>query len=386
MRVIWTDPVTGRRAYVVIDRLVGGMSGGGIRMREGVTMEEVERLARVMSYKNGAANVPGGGAKAGLDCDPHSPNARPMLTRFVRAMRPLLNTYWGSGEDLGTSQPVLNEIFAEAGMPSTSGPVVKWTGDPEANVQRQMDSFAVIVHGESLGDSIGGFGVAEAAAAAAEYLGWQLNEMTAAIQGFGAMGGSSTRYLASLGVKIVAVADVNHTFFNPSGLDVEALLSTRTRLGDIDGNALRPSDQRLSREEWLELECDIVVPAAVPDAINIDNCNRVAARLVVEAANIPTTEEAQQQLHDRGVVVIPDFVANAGAVAWFWGILLDRIQPTAEDAFAKVAKNIRDAVKNTLELSEHEHITPRRAAEMMAMRNLESLVSQFGEETAVLAG
>ena len=94
LRVIWTDPITGRKGYAVIDRMVNGLAGGGTRMRAGVTLEEVERLARTMSYKNGAFNLPGGGAKGGLDIDPHDPEARGMLSRYVRAMTPLYRSGW----------------------------------------------------------------------------------------------------------------------------------------------------------------------------------------------------------------------------------------------------------------------------------------------------
>src|SRR5215467_14583665 len=104
LRVTWTDPVTGRKGYMVIDRLIDGIAGGGTRMRAGLDLQEVERLAHTMSIKNGAIKLPGGGAKGGLDCDPHDPEARPMLTRFVRAMRPWLETCWGTAEDMGTTR------------------------------------------------------------------------------------------------------------------------------------------------------------------------------------------------------------------------------------------------------------------------------------------
>src|SRR5438046_10392937 len=100
LRVVWTDPVTGRKGYAVIDRMVNGLAGGGTRMRSGVTIEEVERLARTMSYKNGAFNLPGGGGKRGGDIDPHAPEARAVLSRYVRDMRPLSRNGWGPVDDL----------------------------------------------------------------------------------------------------------------------------------------------------------------------------------------------------------------------------------------------------------------------------------------------
>src|SRR5205823_2406946 len=107
LRVIWTDPITGHKGYAVIDRMVNGLAGGGTRMRAGLTLEEVERLARTMSYKNGAFNLPGGGAKGGVDIDPHDPEARALLSRYVRAMTPLYRAGWGTAEDLGVTQELL---------------------------------------------------------------------------------------------------------------------------------------------------------------------------------------------------------------------------------------------------------------------------------------
>ena len=114
LRTTWTDAVTGRHGYLVIDRLVGGLAGGGTRVREGCTLQEVERLAHAMTLKNGGLDLPVGGAKCGLDIDPHDAEAHGMLVRFVRAMRPLFETYMGTGEDMGTNQEQLLRVFSEA--------------------------------------------------------------------------------------------------------------------------------------------------------------------------------------------------------------------------------------------------------------------------------
>ena len=211
LRVIWTDPVTGRKGYAVIDRMVNGLAGGGTRMRAGVTLQEVERLARTMSYKNGAFNLPGGGAKGGVDIDPHDPEARGMLSRFVRAMTPLYRSGWGTAEDLGLTQELLNEVFAEQGVGMTVQAMLDRSGDAAAAGRRVSQGLAIKVEGIGLADVIGGYGVAEAAAAAAEHKGWDLKGLRAVVQGFGSMGGSSARYLARHGATfadiLVALAD-----------------------------------------------------------------------------------------------------------------------------------------------------------------------------------
>jgi len=383
LRVIWTDPVTGRKGYAVIDRLVNGLAGGGTRMREGVTLQEVERLARTMSYKNGAFNLPGGGAKGGVDIDPHDVAARGMLSRFVGAMRPLYKSGWGTAEDLGVSQEMLDDVFAEQGVGMSVQAMLDRAGDGAAAAQQRVrDGLSTKVDGVGLADCIGGYGVAEASAAAARHKGWDLKGMTVVVQGFGSMGGSSARYLARKGARVVGVADVDGCITNPDGLDVEALLRARNELGEVDRSALRAQDRPLPRDRWLDLQCDVLVPAAIADVITADNAHLVKARLVVEAANIPTTEEAQGMLHQRGVVVIPDYLANGAANAWWWWILLGVIGPSAREAFAQVDRTMAQTVEDALALADEKSITPRAAADEIAMRNLDRLVEKLGEDAS----
>jgi glutamate dehydrogenase (NAD(P)+) len=382
LRVIWTDPVTGRKGYAVIDRMVNGLAGGGTRMREGVSLGEVERLARTMSFKNGAFNLPGGGAKGGIDIDPHDPEARGMLSRYVRAMRPLYRSGWGTAEDLGVTQELLSEVFAEQGMGLTVQAMLDRSGDPDAARRRVSRGLAISVEGVGLADCVGGYGVAAAAAACAEHKGWDISDMRAVVQGFGSMGGSSARYLARLGARLVGVVDVNGVVTNPDGLDVERLLKSRSPLGEIDRSALRRDDRQAPRETWLDVEADIIVPAAVADVITGENCGQVKARMVVEAANIPTTEEAERLLHERGVVVIPDYVANGGANAWWWWTILGVIEPDAEQSFRHVSEVMRETVKRMLERAEAKGIIPREAADQLSMANLDRLAESLGEDAS----
>ena len=382
LRVIWTDPVTGRKGYAVIDRMVNGLAGGGTRMRPGVSLDEVERLARTMSYKNGAFNLPGGGAKGGLDIDPHDPQARGMLSRYVRAMRPLYRSGWGTAEDLGVSQELLGEVFAEQGVGMTVQAMLDRSGDAKAAGRRVSQGLAIQVEGIGLADCIGGYGVAEAAAACVEHKGWKMSEMRAVVQGFGSMGGSSARYLAKLGAKVVGVVDVNGAITNPDGLDVERMLRSRSTLGEIDRAALQPGDHESPGDKWLDIEADIIVPAAVADVINAGNAAKVKARLVVEAANIPTTDDAQRMLFERGVIVIPDYVANGGANAWWWWTLLGVIEADADQAFKHVSKVMRETVTGMLERAEAKGISPREAANELSMQNLDHLAEKLGEDAS----
>ncbi|MDQ6692794.1 MAG: glutamate dehydrogenase [Candidatus Dormibacteraeota bacterium] len=371
LSVTWTDPVTGRQGHLVIDRLGNGISGGGIRMRDGCTLEEVQRLAYAMSLKNGGLNLPAGGAKCGLDMDPHDPGAEAMLVRFVKTMRPVLETYMATGEDMGTTAEQLSRVFGEAGFDWFA---VGLKGNPNAKAEadRIRAAFSTSVEGIPLFDLVGGYGVAEAAAAAIEHSGGELVGTRVAIQGFGSMGGSAARYLALKGARIVAVADALGTIVNPKGLDVERLIASRNELGEIDRAAgLGPGDSQLDRELWLSQDSDLLIPAAIADSINAGNCDRVRARLIVEAANIPTTAEAEARLHSRGVVVIPDFIANSGTNGWAWWSVLGQVEPGAEAAFARISGAMRRTVIAMLDLAASERITPREAATRVALANAE---------------
>ena len=376
LRVEWTDPVTTRKGYVVIDRLVGGIAGGGTRVRAGLTLTEVERLAKTMSYKCGAMNLASGGAKGGIDCDPHSPEMRDMLTRFVTAVTPILDTYWATAEDLGITQSELDSVFKDVGLGMSVHAALKKLDDEAAAMDRVVRGLAVDVEGIGLADVIGGYGVAEAAVAALPHLGLTAGNTRAVVQGFGSMGGASARYLSRHGVTVVGIIDGNGCMINQDGLDVEALLSARNELGEVDRGALREADSTLPLADWLSIPAEIIVPAAVPDSIRADNCDQVTARLIVEAANIPTTEEAQARLHERGVIVIPDFVANSGANSWWWWTLSGVIGASADESFARVRQAMQDTVGRLLQLSRDEHLTPRDAAGHIAEENLDRIVAE----------
>jgi len=377
LRLRWKDPVTGADGYAVIDRLVHEFAGGGIRMRRGVTMEEVERLARTMTLKKGAAMTPGGGAKGGIDFDPEDPRAEEVLRRFLQAMSPLLATCWSTAEDLGVSQELLNRLFGELGLGMSIQPSLDRSGDPEAGARRMSAAMAIDVEGIPLGDCVGGFGVAAAAAAAIRHLGLEA-ESTVVVQGFGSIGGSAARYLARAGRRVVAVADRSGLVHAPGGVDVEALLAARTLHGDIDRRRLPAGHQQLSGEAWLELGADVLVPAAVSDVIDERNYRQVRAALIVEGANIPITETARRLLHARGVPLVPDFVANAGTMAWFNWTAMGQLEADADQAFVKVGELMDRNVPAVFRLADELGVTPHEAAVVLAERNVAEMLQRYG--------
>ena len=213
LEVTWTDPVTERQGFLVIDRLVRGVCSGGLRMRAGCTLDEVRGLAAGMTrkealyYQPSNRYVPLGGAKGGIDCDPHDPRMRGILTRYLQGVRALLERHWTTGEDLGLHQKLIDEVVTEIGLESSIQAVYPLLPDKAAATARLRRAFALEVDGISLGDLAGGIGVAEAVLTALTELGRPIVGARAVIQGFGSMGGSTARYLAQAGLRVVAVAD-----------------------------------------------------------------------------------------------------------------------------------------------------------------------------------
>ena len=380
LRITWTDPATGRQGFVVIDRLVRGLSGGGMRVRDGCTLEEVTRLAATMSLKNGLLDIPAGGAKCGLDCDPRHPDAVDLLRRFVRAMAPLWDSYVATGEDLGVQQSTLNEIFGELGLGSSMRAALRASGDFEAALATVRGALSRTHEGTPLVDLVGGFGVASATAAALERTGRDVRDARVVIQGFGSMGGATARYLARRGALVIGVADVRGLIVNQDGLEVERLLGARDAFGVIDREALGGDDRELPRDDWVGLECDVLVPAALADAINSANCERVRAPLVVEAANLPTAPAADARLEGMGVTVIPDFAANSATAGWAWWLALGEIGPAPEDAFRRIGEVIPALVTEVLDRATAERVSPRRAAREIARERLDRLTAEHGAE------
>jgi glutamate dehydrogenase (NAD(P)+) len=385
LEVTWTDPVTKRAGFLVIDRLVRGVASGGLRMRAGCTVEEVRGLAAGMTLKEGlhydpdARYIPLGGAKGGIDCSPYDPRARDVLRRYLEAIRPLLEQHWTTGEDLGVRQQTIDEVVAEIGLRSSIQAVYPLLDDESAAIERLAKAFAIDVDGVSLDELVGGVGVAEAALAGLDELGLEQAGARVFVQGFGSMGGATARFLAQAGLRIVGIADVHGVVTNPAGLDVERLLLTRDVYGAVDRTQLGPGDVQLPSEDWLAVETDVLIPAAVSYCIDGDNAGQVSARLVVEAANMPVTTAGEDALARRGVTVIPDFVANSATNVWWWWTLFGDVEAEAEAAFAKIRTAMRRLVPAMLRRARAQGSTPRVAALAMTNENLAAIDARFAD-------
>jgi len=384
LSLTWTDHVTGRQGFLVVDRLVRGVSSGGLRMREGCTLDEVTGLARGMTMKEAlhydpeGRYVPLGGAKGGIDCDPRDPAAYGLLVRFLRAMRPYVESVWTTGEDLGLTQDLVDRAAAEAGLVSSIQAVYPLLDDEATARKRLADAFAVEVDGIGLDELVGGCGVAESVLTALDRAGVPYAGTRVAVQGLGTMGGATARFLARAGLRIVAVADVKGTIAHPEGLDVEALLAARDAYGTVDRAALRPGDRELPGDAWLSADAEVLVPAAVSYAIDATNQERITARWIVEAANMPVLPAAEALLAARAVTVLPDVVVNSGTNAWWWWTLFGDIGADADEAFTHTRRSMRALVEQMLARAEAAGTSPRAAAHAIVADRLPVIAERFG--------
>ncbi|HET9848153.1 MAG TPA: Glu/Leu/Phe/Val dehydrogenase dimerization domain-containing protein [Candidatus Dormibacteraeota bacterium] len=364
----WRDDATGAHGWFVIDRLVGDMCSGGIRMRRGVSLDEVTDLARTMSHKMAVLDIPYGGAKSGIDYDPAAPDADAVLRGFIEAIRPFIAERYATGADLGTHE---DDIIAACQIVGLTHPLqAGFRSDGIAGLRRIKQGLAVSSDGTPITELIAGYGVAECTIEAADVIGLPLPGARLALQGFGNVGGAAARYLDRAGVRLVAVADIEGAIIDEGGLDVKQLLATRDRFGRIDRKRL-PAGARLAPEPaWMEQAVDIMIPAAIGNAIHADNQAGIDCRLLVEAANNPISDVAEAQLEGRGVTIIPDFVANAAAAFLFCGLLEKRLEPNLESILSESSRQLRGTTRELLERAARERTSSRRAAEEIAEARL----------------
>lgn len=285
-----TERRTGLRGTVVIDNVAAGPAIGGLRMAPEVTTEVCFRLARAMTLKNAMAGLRHGGAKAVIAADPKmsAGEKEEMIRAFASSIRSL--DEYIPGPDMGTDETSMAWVFDEIG---------RAVGLPEELGGLPLDQLGAT-----------GFGVGVAAEVAAERLGLGLDGARVVVQGYGNVGRHAARFLANKGCVLVAAADSRGAVADPGGLDLGLLDELKA-----GGDSVRDHPgKRLDREAVVGVECDIWIPAAAPDVLRADNVDQLHARLVLQGANIPATVDAEARLHEREIVTVPDFIANAGGV------------------------------------------------------------------------
>jgi glutamate dehydrogenase (NAD(P)+) len=343
------EPSVGLRAILVVDNVAMGPSIGGVRMAPDVSREECFRLARAMTLKNAAAGLPHGGGKAVLYGDPRMP--KPEKERLIRALaNALRNTEdYIFAPDMGTDEECMAWIQDEIGR------VVA--------LPREIGGIPL--------DEIGatGWGLSHVTDVALDYCDFELNKARIVVQGFGAVGRHTARFLTDKGAVLVGAADSGGTIHNPDGLDVARL----SEIKQSGGSLIEYTDaERLDRDAVVDIECDIWIPAARPDVIHEDNVHRLRTRLVIEAANIPVTPGAEKILAGRGILCVPDFIANAGGVIC---AAMEYHGASEAAALQSIEEKLRRNTRLVLEDAAKRHILPREASVELALARVKKAMS-----------
>jgi len=334
------DPITGMEGILVIDNTKRGPGKGGSRMVPDISVEEVVELARAMTYKTALADLPFGGAKGGVKADAKRLNTEEkekIVRAYARALKSLIPNEYVSAPDMYTDSKDMDAFADELkNKKACTGKSKEKGGIPH-----------------ELGST--GFGVVKAIKVAANHLNLNLNGATAAVEGFGEVGSAVCRFLSEEGVRIVAVSDSKGCVYNKAGIEVKKLKKIKEETGSV----VNYPGEKLENEKLFELKVDILVPGARPKVITKNNVNKIKTKIVAEAANIPTTPELEKKLWQKGILVIPDFLCNAGGVISSY---VEFIGGTEKQMFAIVSKKISENTKLVLEKSKRENITPREAA------------------------
>jgi len=339
------EPTHNLKAVLVVDNVAAGPAIGGLRMAPDVSTGECARLARAMTLKNAAASLPHGGAKSVLFGDPRM--LREEKEQLIRELACALRDTgeYIFGPDMGTDETCMAWVKDELGGRAVGLP-------------REVGGIPL--------DEIGatGWGISHVVDVAMDYVDFKLEGARLVVQGFGAVGKHSARFLAEKGVVLVGVADSKGAISNPDGLDLDTLLTMKA-----EGRSVMeyPEGQKFKRDAVIGIECDIWIPAARPDVVHGDNVGQLKTRLVVQGANIPFTYDAEKALHERGILSIPDFIANAGGVICG---AMEYQQINQSTAMQVIEEKIRANTMQVLDQAKRKDIPPRDAALQLATQRV----------------
>jgi len=358
------DPDTGMKGVLVIDNTSTGPGKGGIRFAEGTSPLDVFKLARTMTWKCAAAGLPFGGAKGGIIADPNSVDRVAWVKSFAKMIRPYCPGQYIAATDIGTTELDM-AIFAHE-----IGDMRACTGKPS--------ELGGIPH--ELGTT--GYGVTTALETALEVLSElkaihiQRNNIKVSIQGFGNVGSFTARFLDSAGIKVVAISDVSGLVCNKDGLNIPRLMidmKGKSILSDLDGYDI------LDKNQIFEFNSDIFIPAAMANVIIDKTVTKLlnhGVKIVIEAANLPTSSTADEYLNKNGVWLIPDFLANAGGVI---GSFVEYQGRTEKEAFELIKYKISKNIKNILTQAIMNEENPRMLAlEMSKQRVYRAMLLRKG--------
>jgi len=348
--------------YRVQHNVSRGPGKGGVRYHQDVTLSEVMALSAWMSVKNAAVNVPYGGAKGGIRVDPRT-LSRGELERMTRRYTSEIGIIIGPNTDIPAPDVNTNEQ------------IMAWMMDTYSMNQGQTATGVVTGKPITLGGSLGrreatGRGVFVVGCEAARRIGFDIEGARIAVQGFGNVGGIAARLFQEAGAKVVAVQDHTGSLYKSTGIDAVALLDHVAKTGGVGGF---PEADAVTNEEFWTVESDILIPAALENQITEKNAGKIKTKIVVEGANGPTTTAADDILHDRGVLVIPDVVANAGGVtvSYFeWVQDFSSFFWTEDEINQRLERVMREAFAAVWQVSSEQNVSVRTAAFIVACKRI----------------
>ncbi len=366
----YVDQINGSKGYAVVDRFINGVAGGGIRIREGLTKNEVIQLARTMTNKFALLEPQLGGAKFGIDYDPKKPDKCHVLNRFVESLREIYLTCCVTGADLNTTEDEVITALEMAGIPSPQFALARafYHDSDSVNeaINRLAKGIALPVDGIPMNDAITGFGACQSAATALSMNGTSIDKARITIQGFGKVGGSAAKSICNLGGQIIAVSDVDAAIIYEKGLDCELLLQNRDEYGVIQKGKLPENYQILDRDSLLYMPTDVLITAAISNVICDSNVNLVKANIIVEGANNSVTPSAMKTLAARGTLVIPDFVASGGAAFLYGALIGNYVDLSVESILSTWDTLIRQNTYDVVALLAENRICPIEAAQQLS--------------------
>jgi glutamate dehydrogenase (NAD(P)+) len=342
---------------------------GGLRFHPSVNLGEIRALAQLMTWKTALVDIPFGGAKGGIAVDTNelSQSTLEALTkRFVQKMAPVFGVHQDiPAPDVGTNPQVMAWILEEYSKNHGYTPAIV-TGKP-------VELGGLAGRAEATGH-----GVAFLTGQVAADLSISLSEASVAIQGFGNVGSHAAQHLAAMGARVIAVSDVRSGVTCDAGIDIERALSHVEETGWLEG---LQGTESISNAELLELPCDILIPAAIEATINCDNAGAIQAHLLVEAANIPVTHLAAEELRDRGVTVVPDLLANVGGVLasyYEWVQNLQEFPWERDTVLQRLEQRLAQVYEQVREHSRQRHTDLRTAAYELAIGRVNRAIALRG--------
>jgi glutamate dehydrogenase (NAD(P)+) len=356
--------------YRVQHSSIVGPTKGGIRYDPEVTLGECAALAMWMTWKCALLRLPYGGAKGGVRCDPFALSTDE-LERLTRRFTSDLLPFIGPQEDIPAPDMATNEQTMAWMMDTYS--MQRGYAVPEIVTGKPISIGGSVFRHEATGA-----GVVMVIARACERLSWNLAEQRCVVQGFGNVGSIAAFELAERGATVIAVSDVSGGLHAPEGLDIRELQAYVLEHGSLEGYY---AGRRITNEELLELECDVLVLAAREDQITAENAPNVHARMIAEGANGPTSLEADAILAERGIPILPDILTNAGGVtvSYFeWVQDLGRLFWTREEIRAKLAEKLSDAFDRVWDLADSRGVSLRTAALVAGIRDVAAALEARG--------